>query len=249
MTRGIIGPSGPAFRRCAPSGRPLRPDDSAIMPSPSGMIGLPVLAVDLLPVLVQQATACGLPEVFHVSPRSRSIDPRLFRAFHLQQWRPGSSGLLKCTLPSGCQPAVASHHIQSEWRLQSKTTVVWRRRRPSFLDIFLFEMEAFTTCTKDLGYSWYLLTIQCDDRLRTQERVRYFGSSCLCTKFEQEQTLSARCREKSLLVHSRCSLRELARMASVVGLVYQTLCRLPLAEWLETVASKAWNFSEGFVTA
>ena len=31
---------------------------------------LPVLAVDLL---VQQATACGLPEVFHVSPRSRSI--------------------------------------------------------------------------------------------------------------------------------------------------------------------------------
>ena len=28
------------------------------------------LAVDLL---VQQATACGLPEVFHVSPRSRSI--------------------------------------------------------------------------------------------------------------------------------------------------------------------------------
>ena len=32
---------------------------------------LPVLAVDLL---VQQATACGLPdpEVFHVSPRSRS---------------------------------------------------------------------------------------------------------------------------------------------------------------------------------
>ena len=24
-------------------------------------------------VLVQQATACGLPEVFHVSPRSRSI--------------------------------------------------------------------------------------------------------------------------------------------------------------------------------
>ena len=35
MTRGIIGPSGPAFRRCAPSGRPLRPDDSAIMPSPS----------------------------------------------------------------------------------------------------------------------------------------------------------------------------------------------------------------------
>ena len=33
---------------------------------------LPVLAVDLL---VQQATACGLPEVFHVSPRSRSIAP------------------------------------------------------------------------------------------------------------------------------------------------------------------------------
>ena len=31
---------------------------------------LPVLAVDLL---VQQAPACGLPEVFHVSPRSRSI--------------------------------------------------------------------------------------------------------------------------------------------------------------------------------
>ena len=31
---------------------------------------LPVLAVDLR---VQQATACGLPEVFHVSPRSRSI--------------------------------------------------------------------------------------------------------------------------------------------------------------------------------
>ena len=31
---------------------------------------LPVLAVDLL---VQQATACGLPEVFHVSPRSPSI--------------------------------------------------------------------------------------------------------------------------------------------------------------------------------
>ena len=31
---------------------------------------LPVLAVDLL---VQQATACGWPEVFHVSPRSRSI--------------------------------------------------------------------------------------------------------------------------------------------------------------------------------
>ena len=31
---------------------------------------LPVLAVDLL---VQLATACGLPEVFHVSPRSRSI--------------------------------------------------------------------------------------------------------------------------------------------------------------------------------
>ena len=30
---------------------------------------LPVLAVDLL---VQQATACGLPEVFHVSPRSRA---------------------------------------------------------------------------------------------------------------------------------------------------------------------------------
>ena len=30
---------------------------------------LPVLAVDLL---VQQATACGLPEVFHVSPRDRS---------------------------------------------------------------------------------------------------------------------------------------------------------------------------------
>ena len=31
---------------------------------------LPVLAVDLL---VQQATACGLPEVFYVSPQSRSI--------------------------------------------------------------------------------------------------------------------------------------------------------------------------------
>ena len=31
---------------------------------------LPVLAVYLL---VQQATACSLPEVFHVSPRSRSI--------------------------------------------------------------------------------------------------------------------------------------------------------------------------------
>ena len=34
---------------------------------------LPVLAVDLL---VQQATACGLPEVFHVSPRSLSIAAR-----------------------------------------------------------------------------------------------------------------------------------------------------------------------------
>ena len=32
---------------------------------------LPVLAVDLL---VQQATACGLPEVFHVSPRAIDRD-------------------------------------------------------------------------------------------------------------------------------------------------------------------------------
>ena len=42
------------------------------MPAPTVDL-LPVLAVDLL---VQQATACGLPEVFHhvhVSPRSRSI--------------------------------------------------------------------------------------------------------------------------------------------------------------------------------
>ena len=43
---------------------------------------LPVLAVDLL---VQQATACGLPEVFHVSPRDRSrsiarVDPPVVRA-------------------------------------------------------------------------------------------------------------------------------------------------------------------------
>ena len=36
--RGSIRPSGPAFRRCAPSVRALRPDESAIMPSPSGMI-------------------------------------------------------------------------------------------------------------------------------------------------------------------------------------------------------------------
>ena len=43
------------------------------MPAPTACQAvdlLPVLAVDLL---VQQATACGLPEVFHVSPRSRSI--------------------------------------------------------------------------------------------------------------------------------------------------------------------------------
>ena len=84
-------------------------------------------------------------------------------------------------------------------------------------------MEAFTACTEYVGYSWYLLTIQCDDRPRSQERAYYFGSSCLCTKFEQEQPLCARCREKSLLVHSRCSRRELAGMASVVGLVYQVL--------------------------
>ena len=36
--RGSIRPSGPAFRRCVPSGRAISPDESAIMPSPSGMI-------------------------------------------------------------------------------------------------------------------------------------------------------------------------------------------------------------------
>ena len=46
---------------------------------------LPVLAVDLVDLLVQQATACGLPEVFHVSPRDRSrsiarVDPPVVRA-------------------------------------------------------------------------------------------------------------------------------------------------------------------------
>ena len=42
------------------------------MPHASRSTGSSVLPVDLL---VQQATACGLPEVFHdhVSPRSRSI--------------------------------------------------------------------------------------------------------------------------------------------------------------------------------
>ena len=45
---------------------------------------LPVLAVDLL---VQQATACGLPEVFHVSPaRSRSI-----AHVDLRRWRDHAS--------------------------------------------------------------------------------------------------------------------------------------------------------------
>ena len=46
---------------------------------------LPVLAVDLL---VQQATACGLPEVFHVSPRSRSIAHVLV---DLRRWRDHAS--------------------------------------------------------------------------------------------------------------------------------------------------------------
>ena len=51
---------------------------------------LPVLAVDLL---VQQATACGLPEVFHVSPRSRSIAHVLGRvSFDLYLFRKRVSG-------------------------------------------------------------------------------------------------------------------------------------------------------------
>ena len=45
---------------------------------------LPVLAVDLL---VQQATACGLPEVFHVSPRSRSIAHVLCSRSSPRRWR------------------------------------------------------------------------------------------------------------------------------------------------------------------
>ena len=48
---------------------------------------LPVLAVDLL---VQQATACGLPEVFHVSPRSRSI-AHVLHIVDLRRWRDHAS--------------------------------------------------------------------------------------------------------------------------------------------------------------
>ena len=48
---------------------------------------LPVLAVDLL---VQQATACGLPEVFHVSPRSRSI-AHVDLLVDLRRWRDHAS--------------------------------------------------------------------------------------------------------------------------------------------------------------
>ena len=49
---------------------------------------LPVLAVDLL---VQQATACGLPEVFHVSPRSRSIAHVLASRSSPRRWRDHAS--------------------------------------------------------------------------------------------------------------------------------------------------------------
>ena len=42
--------------------------------------------------------------------------PRLFRAFHLQQWRPWRLGLPKQALRSSCQRADAFHGIQSEWK-------------------------------------------------------------------------------------------------------------------------------------
>ena len=86
---------------------------------------LPVLAVDLL---VQQATACSLPEVFHVSPRSRSIARVDLRPW-CEQYASDRSEVFQLQANDVTWPGVACTQVNETGHAQRLNTLKQRPRK------------------------------------------------------------------------------------------------------------------------